>query len=137
MTTEQSPTATTLPKPRVLLIDDEPFILRALERLLKKNYLVEPCLDWQSAQARLAATADDPDFFSAILCDLSMPDVDGVDIYHQISQHYPHLLPRVAMVTGGAVNDKGHHFLQTHAVPTLLKPFDAATATALLQKLHA
>ncbi len=63
---------------RILVVDDEPQILRALRiNLAARRYEVEVAADGSSA---LRAAADwHPD---VVLLDLGLPDMDGVDVIH-------------------------------------------------------
>jgi two-component system KDP operon response regulator KdpE len=61
---------------RVLLVDDEPQILRALTpALLAEGYLVETADCGETALQRLAA---DP--FDLLILDLGLPDIDGKEV---------------------------------------------------------
>jgi len=69
-------------KPTVLLIDDEPQILRALKTILAAN-------DFQIASATTGgmgmaqAVAQPPDI---IILDLTLPDMDGIQVVEQIRE---------------------------------------------------
>ncbi|MCG5220357.1 response regulator [Streptosporangium soli] len=63
---------------RVLIVDDEPQILRALRiNLIARRYEVETAADG-SAALRQAADGS-PDL---VILDLGLPDLDGVDVIH-------------------------------------------------------
>lgn len=65
---------------RVLIVDDEPQILRALATNLRtRGYEVDLAADGQTAV--LAATARPPD---AVILDLGLPDMDGVRVIDAI-----------------------------------------------------
>ena len=63
---------------RVLVVDDEPQILRALRiNLRARGYDVEVAADWAEA-LRVAATLQ-PEL---VVLDLGLPDLDGLDVIH-------------------------------------------------------
>jgi two-component system response regulator YesN len=72
---------------RILLVDDEPFLLEALELLLRRQ---RP--DWAvrlapgSAEALDALAAEPAD---VIVSDLGMPGMDGAALLEHVSQSHP------------------------------------------------
>ena len=65
---------------RVLVVDDEPQLLRALEINLRAHgYLCVTAVDGETALA--AASEHHPDI---IVLDLGLPDIDGVDVIRRI-----------------------------------------------------
>jgi two-component system KDP operon response regulator KdpE len=65
---------------RVLVIDDEPSILRALRiNLTARNYEVSTASDGASGLA--AVSRDRPD---VMILDLGLPDMDGTDVIHGV-----------------------------------------------------
>jgi two-component system, chemotaxis family, sensor histidine kinase and response regulator WspE len=60
---------------RVLLIDDDPLVLRAVERVLKRTYALTACDDPESGLRR-ARTGE----FDVVVSDLSMPHLDGIEL---------------------------------------------------------
>jgi two-component system KDP operon response regulator KdpE len=65
---------------RVLVIDDEPSILRALRiNLTARNYEVSTATDGTSGLA--AVSRDRPD---AVILDLGLPDMDGTEVIHGV-----------------------------------------------------
>ena len=68
--------------PRVLIVDDEPQILRALRVALRANgYEVE---DAMTGTAALEAVAVRPP--ELILLDLALPDIDGVEVCRRVRE---------------------------------------------------
>jgi len=68
--------------PRVLIVDDEPQILRALRVALRANgYEVE---DAMTGKAALEAVAVRPP--ELILLDLALPDIDGVEVCRRVRE---------------------------------------------------
>jgi two-component system KDP operon response regulator KdpE len=70
---------------RILIVDDEPQILRALRiNLTARQYEVVTAAD--GAQALAAARADRPDI---VVLDLGLPDIDGVEVIHDLRAWSP------------------------------------------------
>src|SRR5256714_4524788 len=64
---------------RVLVVDDEPAILRVVRtNLTEHGFQVEGAETWQEARALLSHRPD------VILLDLGLPDVEGVDVIRDI-----------------------------------------------------
>ncbi len=69
-------------RPRVLVIDDEPQILRALRTILgEKRFEVTTATRGEEGLAR--AAADPPD---VIILDLGLPDLDGVTVIERLRE---------------------------------------------------
>lgn len=76
------------PRPRILLLDDDPFMLRLLARMLTNLGHPQPTL---CGEARTALEwVDHPGARpELILCDLNMPDMDGVEFVRALAErHY-------------------------------------------------
>jgi len=108
--------------PRVLIIDDEPLLLRSLRRILKSRFQVTPC---GSAAAGLAALHQSD--YDAILCDLYMPRMDGRGFFEALSRDYPEMTRRIVFLSGDVGSPEMRAFLNGRA--HLAKPF---TIDALL-----
>jgi CheY-like chemotaxis protein len=79
---QQQEQQTTLPRPlRVLIVDDDPFMLELLPVMLAElgNFEVRAEND-----ARRALRALDPPP-QLLICDLSMPEMDGIEFMHAAS----------------------------------------------------
>ncbi len=64
---------------RVLLLDDDSFMLELLHEMFDAigGFEVHPAISARKALATLASTAPD-----LLVCDLSMPDMDGIEFMH-------------------------------------------------------
>jgi len=103
---------------RVLIVDDEPLILRSVARLLKDEHDVEIAANGREALLKLAE--DGP--FDLILCDLMMPEMNGMDLHHEVARTDPHTARRFVFLTGGAYTDTARAFLAQVNNPKLDKP---------------
>jgi len=112
---------------RVLVIDDEPYILTSVQRAL-------PAYDVtlaQSGEEAIAALTRDPTF-DIIVCDLVMAPLTGADVYAWLDKHHPALVPRTVFMTAGAFTPASRAFLAKIRNPVLHKPFDTKTLRWIL-----
>jgi DNA-binding NtrC family response regulator len=102
------------------VIDDDAPLLRSYGRWLSRRYDVQTA---PSAAAAIEAIERGPSF-DAILCDVVMPGVSGLDLYRSVEGRWPQLAERVVFVTGGAISRDAQDSLERTGRPTLYKPFD-------------
>ena len=62
--------------------------------------------------------------YDALLCDLMMPGMTGMQFYDELLDAAPELAARVVFVTGGAFTPSSRRFLERVPNPRLEKPFD-------------
>ena len=117
---------------RVLLIDDEPFMLKSLQRLLEVKHEVIAALGGDAA-FKLLEEANGQ--FDAIICDLSMPGIGGVDLYRYIVKKYPKLEQRMIFMSGGAYTQQNKDFVASINNPQLEKPFSYEEILSTIEKV--
>ena len=111
---------------RVLIVDDEPQILRALRiNLTARQYQVTVAAD--GTEALRAAATDRPDL---IVLDLGLPDIDGIEVIRKLRAWTPVPIIVVSGRTGSA--DKVHA-LDAGADDYVSKPFDMEELLARLR----
>lgn len=103
---------------RLLIVDDEPMFLRSLQMLLRTTHDVTACKDAADALALLAST---PTRFDAVLCDLSMPQMDGIDFHREMERLG--VAQRFVLMTGGAFTARTNEFLARSRCLRIAKPF--------------
>lgn len=105
---------------RILLVDDEPNILLAIEFLLKKEgYTIQKAFDGQ--QALELAASFRPDI---IVLDVMMPELDGFEVAQRIRNTPSFEDVRIIFLTAkGTPNDKMRGYSSGGEV-YLIKPFD-------------
>lgn len=108
---------------RVLLIDDEPLLLKSLARMLKARVKVVTASGGADALDILSRDSD----FGAIICDLMMPDVDGIHVYEAVQANHPQLAEKLFFLSGGVFTDRMSTFLQETQVTILDKPVSRET----------
>ena len=118
-------------KGRALVVDDEPDLAEVLEILTARaGYSVDVAVNGREAVERLARSD-----YDVILSDLRMPELDGPGLYAWLEREKPHLLTRIAFVTGDTLGDAAARFLKRCERPVLEKPFSGRKVRALLETL--
>jgi PAS domain S-box-containing protein len=114
---------------RVLVIDDEPPLVTTLQRLLERDHSVFGTSDAREGLRRLLE--DGP--WDLILCDVAMPDLDGVDLFDRATSARPDLRDRFVFMTGGAYTARTREFLEGAQRRCIQKPFRISELEALLR----
>jgi PAS domain S-box-containing protein len=113
---------------RILVVDDEPYVTRALHRSLSAEHEVATA---NGARAALSLV-DGGSRFDLILCDVMMPGMTGMDLYAELNRLAPDQARRVVFMTGGAFTPRALSFLQEVPNPKLSKPLDLRQLRALV-----
>jgi CheY-like chemotaxis protein len=127
-----SPVVTGGARLRILLVDDEPNILRAYKRTLRGEHDLIFAADGAEALTAITAQAD----FDLVLCDVSMPTMSGMQLFEHVRKHVPALAERFVFATGGATQKSVEEFLA--AIPNLVleKPFEMRVLRQLVADLQ-
>ncbi|HUJ58102.1 MAG TPA: PAS domain S-box protein [Kofleriaceae bacterium] len=118
---------------RVLMIDDEVQVGRSTRMLLSPDYDIMPVTRAREGLELLASG----ERFDAILCDLMMPEMSGVEFYQVLSRTAPHHARRIVFLTGGAFTQQTRDFLATITQPRLEKPFREDDLRAAIEAVRA
>jgi sigma-B regulation protein RsbU (phosphoserine phosphatase) len=114
---------------RILIVDDEPGMLRAVERVLGSAYTV---VAFRSSPAALRAAKEfKPDL--AIL-DIRMPEMDGFELMSQLKADSPEL--QIILMTGSVndLDDKLVRALRSPAFYFIQKPFEREVLKTLVER---
>jgi PAS domain S-box-containing protein len=107
-------------KPRVLFVDDEIALGDAVRAALDDEFVVDVEGSGNRAIARLARGES----YAAIVCDVMMPEVSGMEVYATVTKQRPELARSFVFVTGAAFSPPTRDFLATIPNTKLEKPFD-------------
>jgi signal transduction histidine kinase/CheY-like chemotaxis protein len=105
---------------RILLVDDEPALAKALKRALR-GHRVEIAADGQQALELLAERS-----FDLVLCDLMMPHLSGPELFERLRDADPAQADRVLFITGGAFDGAAQALVEEMPDRFLKKPVDLA-----------
>jgi CheY-like chemotaxis protein len=70
--------------------------------------------------------------FDAILSDLMMPQVTGMDLYDELCRIAPDQAKKMIFLSGGAFTERAREFLEGLANPCVEKPFELANLLELI-----
>jgi CheY-like chemotaxis protein len=104
------------PRARVLVIDDEESVHRAMTRLLGRTLDV-CCADAHAALRRL----EGGERFDLVLCDVAMAGISGIELHGRVKALDPGQAARIVFLSGGAFGPEA-------------KVFFSATGAAVLDK---
>lgn len=118
---------------RVLIIDDEPELQRALQRVLMHlGCEVTTALDGESG---LQAAREEP--FDLILCDVRLPGLHGQELLDRLRQEAPAAAEVITFMTGDTITREIRDFIASTGRPSLTKPFGRAQLEVLLRSAGA
>ena len=104
---------------RVLVVDDEPAICRALTTALERaGYAAIAAQSGDGALARLASEPVD-----VMLIDLRIPDTRGDVVFELAAATHPHLRTQTLFMTGD-LSERAQKLIASCRCPMLRKPFE-------------
>lgn len=106
---------------RILVVDDEPLLGRALSVLLSDAHRVDVTTSAKDALGRLLWG----ERYDIILCDISMPEMSGVEFYEELQRMLPWQARRVVFMTGGIPNGPTRATVDETGRRVLDKPIDS------------
>jgi EAL domain-containing protein (putative c-di-GMP-specific phosphodiesterase class I)/CheY-like chemotaxis protein len=123
---------------RVMLVDDEPPILKLLARMLQRLSItqVTVCENGRRALQQITANAEPVDL---IFLDVNMPDMDGIEFIRQLAGQ--HFAGAVALLSGedDRIIEGVERLLKTHhlrGIGHVRKPIDLKEIEATLDRLQ-
>lgn len=130
-----APVAPASTRGRVLIVDDEQPLAKALARQLADRWDVDTVSTARDALAELSVHR-----YDVVACDLRMPDQSGPAIYEAVRARSPRQASRFIFTTGGSfgsADDEIHARAEATGRPILEKPFDGGTFEALVAAVAA
>ena len=104
---------------RILIVDDEPSLRRALERALRGV----GCEVVTAGDAHLAYQLLHEGDVDLVLLDLHLPQMAGDTFYLALTRRWPRLAERIILMTGDCFPETEHWPAELRRCPMLLKPF--------------
>jgi CheY-like chemotaxis protein len=113
---------------RILVIDDEPLIRKALSLVLAAHEVTTA----SNGREALDHIAHRP--FDLVLCDLMMPIMSGMELRAEVRAHHPGLLPRMVFMSGHLSPVEAHAMTISGGNLILEKPVGQETILELVAK---
>ena len=115
---------------KVLLVDDEQdFIETLAERM--ENRGMEVSATTSASEALKKATEN---VFDAIILDLQMPEMDGLEVLRILKEKQPDI--QVILLTGHATLEKGIEAIKLGAMDFIEKPVDLKVLSDKIKQAH-
>lgn len=121
----------TAPQPQpngVLIVDDDPAVLNLLRSALeRKHFRPTTCLTGAEAMQTLQAGS-----YDVVLLDLTLPDVNGLELIQTMRQVAPQA--RIVVITADTTSESLLRAIRDHAYEYLRKPFDIQEVVEVVQQ---
>ncbi len=115
---------------KVLLVDDEKEFVEALgERLTSRGMEVSTI-----TSAKDAVQEGNFEAYDAIILDLQMPEMDGLEVLSKIKKIKPEM--QIILLTGHATVEKGVEAMKLGAMDLLEKPANIESITEKIKAAH-
>jgi len=115
-------------KGRILIVDDEPIVLRSCQRILRgEDYEIDVCGDGLSALGMI-----NENDYDVLILDIKMPRMDGIEVLRRVKEARPDI--DVIMITG--LHDIGTavQAMKLGALDYLPKPFEPEQLQMLVER---
>lgn len=120
---------------RVLIVDDEAIFTQALRRLLQRSYDIEVANDGAQALAIVCAAVRAGKRFDAIISDVSMPSMNGIELYEAITHLDEEQARHFVFLTGGAFGGHAQTHLSKLGMRQLEKPVDVTALRHIIAEV--
>ncbi|MFH1416587.1 MAG: response regulator [Elusimicrobiota bacterium] len=118
-------------KGKILLIDDDPQLLRSIEKMLTNYGYDITAID----NGRKALELISKEIFSLIIMDIRMPDQDGLELLNTIREMQGcNEQSNVIIITGYASEDAPIKAIKLGAADYLMKPFETVDLLSSIEK---
>lgn len=115
---------------RLLVVDDEPIVGHSCTRIFtKEGYKVETCTDSREGLNRVLANNN----YSAILLDMKMPGMDGIEFLNELRKTHPDL--PVMVITGYASIPSAAAAMRLGASDYIPKPFTPEEIVSAVERV--
>jgi PAS domain S-box-containing protein len=120
-------------KAKILVVDDEIVIRQFVSQILaEEGHEVEAV---ESAEDALEEVNNKE--YQAIMLDIKMPGMSGIELYRHFQKISPPLADKVVFITGDVMGTSTMAFLSKTKAPYIIKPFDATQLKAEINRVLA
>ncbi len=108
-----------VPHLKILVVDDEMYICRALDTLLtQEGHEVVTIRVSEQALEKVKNSE-----FDLVLFDIKMPGIDGIEFYRKMKRINPALGRKAICITGDIISPRNKEFIEKTGIPFIPKPF--------------
>jgi CheY-like chemotaxis protein len=120
-------------KAKILVVDDEIVIRQFVSQILVEEGHEVEAVD--SAEGALEEVNSKE--YQAIMLDIKMPGMSGIELYQLLQKISPRLADKVVFITGDVMGTSTMAFLSKTKAPYIIKPFDATQLKAEINRVLA
>lgn len=122
--------------PSLLLVDDEPTLRSALRRyFIRRGWHVAEAQDGEAARALLLDGDSVGGHFDAILTDMRMPRLSGMELHDLVARVDTTVANRFIFSSGDADDCDAVAFIARTGCPMLEKPFELTALLAMVEQV--
>lgn len=111
--------------PRILVVDDNAYMRKAMSKLLKdRGHVVDTACNGREAAIKIIKSEEKEQFYDILITDLMMPDIDGFRLIELVRKNARPI--GIIAITGGGGSFDPHDALKMVSKKTdqgLIKPF--------------
>jgi DNA-binding NtrC family response regulator len=111
---------------KVLIVDDEPLILRSLARAIKRHNVEVHAVDRAADALSEIRTSS----FDLIFLDIVLPDGNGIDIMTEVKMVSPET--KVVVMSASLLSEESENIIEEHALCFMSKPFTLLQVKSIL-----
>ena len=116
---------------RILVVDDEEVIRKLVSTILSQSgHTVDTTGDTRKALSKLESTG-----YDAIIMDIRMPGIGGMELYAKVTEKHPELSSKFIFITGDTSDTQIRDFLEQNNLSYITKPFVRETLLGKLNRL--
>lgn len=126
------------PARAILVVDDEPTLRSALRRFFtRRGWHVYEAEDGEQARALLLDGAVRGGGFDAVLTDLRMPRLNGMQLHALVAATAPDIARRFIFSSGDTGDDEAVAYLEHTLCSVIAKPFELGRLLAMVERIAA
>ncbi len=114
---------------KVLLVDDDPRVMRAHRRKLDPQFEVDEAVGGMQGLAKLLGA----EHYDAVVCDLMMPDLHGLELRERVLAERPEYEQRLILVSGGVARERDRETIERLGLAVVRKP---VKPEALIERIY-
>jgi len=129
-------TSAQVPTRSILIVDDEPTLRSALRRFFtRRGWRVVEAEDGECARALLLDCEVIGGGFDAVMTDMRMPRLNGMELHALVTGTDAQLARRFVFSSGDTGDEEAVAFLERSRCPSISKPFELSLLLSLVERV--